>query len=469
MTTASDAAVDRDRDRFAPQPGLPPGPAGVPLLGLLPALRRDRLKAFEEVATYGPIARLKVPGRRKIFFISHPDLIRRVLQDNSANYRRSPLNDLLKPVMGEGLLTADGELWRRQRRLMQPAFHPRKIQDFLALMATATDDLARDWRQVAASGRPTDIMTDMSNLTLRIIIETMFGRAPTSVGEVSDAFLAAQEQIGRQFWALLRLPRWIPTPGSRQFRHGMAVLDRAVSAIINEHERQPATDGEGDLLDRLMAARDPETGKPMDRRQIRDEVTTIIIAGHETSATGLAWTFYLLSQNPEAAERLAAEAEAVLGDRAPEPDDLDRLSDTKRVIQESMRLYPPAPSFGRLAAGPDRLGGYEIPAGSIVVMSQHVMHRHPDWWDQPERFDPDRFTEAASADRPTYAYLPFGGGPRTCIGNHFAMIEMQLILAMLARRFRLELAPQPPIKAKAMITLRPMPGIQMKVVEQRTV
>lgn len=430
-----------------------------PVLGLLPALARDTLGVFERARALGEVVRLAVPGRHPVFVISEPRHIRHVLQDNHANYRRTPFHDRLKALLGEGLVTSEGALWQRQRRLLQPAFRAERIRRFVAIMGASAAELAARWQ--AAEGQVVDVFEAMSGLALEIAIRSLF--ADEARGEdagIGEAVLEAQSWLSGRFWSLA--PDWterLPTPANRRFRRAVARLDTVVGGIIARRL------GEGragdDLLGMLLAAQGGEGGG-IEERQVRDEAMTMLIAGHETSAAALAWTWHLLGAHPAVAEALREEAARVLpGGRLPVPEDIAQLDLARAVIQEAMRLYPPVGWFGRLAAGPDRIGGHAIPAGAILVLSPWLVQRDPRHWPDPARFDPGRF---APGMRPApYTHFPFGGGPRTCIGNHFAMTEMVAALSVLAPRLRLDPVPGAEVRPELFVTLRPRGGLPMRI------
>jgi cytochrome P450 len=439
----------------------PPGPRGVPLLGMMPALRRNPIAVFVDVArSFGDVAYLKI-GPRRGYLVTHPDDIRHVLQDNARNYHKSPLYDKLRVSLGNGLLTSEDAYWLRQRRMAQPAFHRQRIETLASVMAEAAKETAARWETIAARGERIDVADEMMRLTQAIVLRTLLGAdLGPFAGELGRAWTLVNEHIGKSFWSLGLVERW-PTPKNRRFRRALDVLDRAVFHIIDERRR--AGRESNDLLSMLLFARDEETGQVMTDRQLRDEVMTILLAGHETTSLALAWAWYLLSQHPDVQRRLENELDSVLGGRLPAYDDLSRLPYTRMVIEEALRLYPPAWGISRQALGSDEIGGYHLPRGWLVFIIPFVMHRHRAYWEEPESFDPERFTPERSAARPKFVYLPFGAGPRQCIGNQFAMIEAHLVLATLAQRYRLALAPGHPVEPWPLITLRPRHGIKMLV------
>lgn len=399
------------------------------------------------------------------YLFCHPDHNKHVLQDNNRNYTKIPHPSLvlLQPVLGNGLLTSDGDFWRQQRRLAQPAFHRRRIAEFGAIMTGATQMMLDRWQAQADSGRVFDVAEEMMRLTLEIVGRALFSIDITREAErVGTAFTAVNTKLAelsaRPFSPyLIKIP-WLPA--SRTVNENTAVLNDVVESIIEERRARPDA-SEDDLLGLLMAARDEETGRAMDDRQLRDEVMTIMLAGHETTAVALSWTFYLLAQHPVVRRKLEAELAEVLGGRVPTVADVADLAYTTMVIEESMRLYPPAYAIGRWCNEADEIGGYTVPPQSTLTLSPYLTHRHPDFWEEPERFDPDRFTPERQAERPRYAYLPFGGGPRQCIGNNFAMTEATLLLATIAQRYRLALLPGHRVEMEPLITLRPKNGLPM--------
>jgi cytochrome P450 len=366
---------------------------------------------------------------------------------------------LLYPLVGRGLLTSDGDAWLRQRRLMQPAFHRQRITALGQMMVDETLDALARWQGSAQQGDPIAVDQEMMRLTLTIV-----GKALLSIdlgdeaSQFGQAFKQANARFGYENMVSVMLP-WLPTRQNRQFKAAIQTMDSIVYEIIARRRAEPGD--YDDLLTMLLGARDEETGEGMSDRQLRNEMMTILLAGHETTANALTWTFYLLSQHLEVAARLHAEVEGVLAGRPPGIDDLAHLPLTRMVLQEAMRLYPPVWSIARRAVEADDLAGYPIPAGSVIHISLYALHRHPRLWDQAETFRPERFDEAEVEQRHKFAYLPFSAGPRKCIGDQFAMTEGQLILASVAQRFDLALAPDQRIDTAALITLNPKHGMKM--------
>ena len=432
---------------------------------MLPAVRRDPTAAFTRAARqFGNVVFLKI-GPRRGFLITHPADVRHVLQDNARNYHKSPLYAKLRMTLGNGLLTSEDEFWLRQRRIAQPAFHRQRVASLASIMADAGRETAAEWERIASRGEPADVAAEMMRLTRTIVLRALLGAdlgpfAPT----IDDAWTVINEHIAASFWSLGILDGF-PTPKYRRFQAARAVLRGAVDHVISQRRRS-ASDSP-DLLSMLLSARDEETGEAMSDEQLRVEVTTFLLAGQETTSLALTWTWYLLSQHPDCRSRLEREVDTALQGRAPEYADLGNLPYTRMVIDESMRLYPPAWGFSRQALADDELGGYRLPRGWLAFIIPYVLHRLPAFWPDPDAFDPERFSPERIAERPKFVYLPFGAGPRQCIGNQFALIEAQLIVATLAQRYRLHLAGGHRVEPQALITLRPRFGIPM-IVERRT-
>jgi cytochrome P450 len=431
---------------------------------MLPAIRRDPVVAFADAARrYGRIVHFKI-GPRRGYLLNDPDDVRHVLQDNARNYHKSPLYDKLRTVIGNGLLTSEDEFWLRQRRIAQPAFHRQRMAALAGVMADAAREAAANWAPIASTGRPVDVDEEMMRLTRTVVVRTLLGSdLGPFTSKIDQAWTIINEHIGASFWSLGFTDGW-PTPKNRRFQAARAVLRGAVEHVIAERRRHPSD--RNDLLSMLISARDEDTGESMTDEQLRVEVTTFLLAGQETTSLALTWTWYLLSQNPDARRHLEHEIDAVLGGRPPEYADLANLPYLRMVIDESMRLYPPAWGFSRQAMDDDRLSGFRLPRGWLAFVIPYVLHRLPAYWPDPERFDPERFSPERIADRPKFAYIPFGAGPRQCIGNQFALIETQLVVATFAQSYRLHLQPGHRAEAWPLITLRPRFGMPM-VVERR--
>lgn len=432
---------------------------------MLPAVRRNPTAVFMSAAReFGDVVYFKI-GPRHGYLITNPADVRHVLQDNARNYRKSPLYDKLRMSIGNGLLTSEGAFWLRQRRIAQPAFHRQRIEALAGVMADAARQTAAEWQMLASGGHPVDVDEQMMRLTRTVVLRALLG---ADLGPFADridrAWTIINEHIGESFWSL-GLADMFAIAKQRRFRDARSVLQGAVNHVISERRRHPSESA--DLLSMLLSARDEETGEAMTDEQLRVEVTTFLLAGQETTSLALTWTWYLLSQHPDAQRRLEQEIDDVLGDRVPEYADLANLPYTRMVIDESLRLYPPAWGFSRQALADDEVGGFRLPRGWLAFVIPYVLHRLPALWQDPDAFDPERFSPERSMDRPKFAYVPFGAGPRQCIGNHFALIEAQLIVATLAQRYRLRLVPHHRVEPWPLITLRPRFGMPMIIEERR--
>ncbi len=420
------------------------------LRGILPPLK----KLFD---TYGDTFYVHVPSRPTTFFFSKPDDLREILITNAKNIRKdddytNPKTGLAR-FLGTGLLTSEGEFWKRQRKLISPAFHTQRVSAYADTMARYSNDLVNTWRD----GELRNIASDMAHLTMNIIAYTLF--TSTNEGD-SERVGHAVDVMQKSFSQDESLPMWFPTRARRRIQRAEADLNEIVYGIIAE--RRADLHDTGDLLSMLLLT-EGENGERMTDKEVRDEVVTLYLAGHETTANTLNWTFYLLSGHPDIEKRMHAELDAVLGGRTPTLADLPKLKYTEQVIKEALRLYPPAWTFSREAITDLRIGGYDVPAGSVIQIMSYFIHRNPSIWENPLEFNPDRFNEANADKIDKWSYIPFGGGQRVCIGQSFAMLEAHLILATIASRYQLRLKTGHVVKPFASITLNPQGGLPMTV------
>jgi cytochrome P450 len=455
------ATADRLRGSGAP---FAPGPRGHFLFGVGQEMTRSPIRFYMRMRReYGDVVRMRGLLGFHWHLVAHPAGVERVLQTNQQNYPKGKLfNKPLSLLVGQGLLTSEGEFWRRQRRLAQPAFHRQRIHALGETMTSATERMLERWRGFERDGRTFDLAAETTRLTLQIAGLTLFGvDLSAEASRVGSALRVAFEHLNHRMMYPWALPEVIPTRRNRRFLRARRLLNEVVYDIIRERRRQSADTG--DLLSMLLLARDEETGEGMSDEQLRDEVLTILIAGHETGAAALAWAWYLLARHADVERKLGEELARVLGGRTPKASDLPALAYTKMFFDEVLRLYPPAWGLPREAMDDDDIGGYRIPARTPVVVSQYVTHRHPEFWDDPERFDPERFTPERVAARPKFAYFPFGGGSRQCIGNSFALMEAQLVLATVAQHFRPRLAEGQTVEEDPTFTLRPRGGVRVRL------
>jgi cytochrome P450 len=459
--------LERQKIDESPDVAVAPGPKGHWLLGNIPEVWRDVLGFYmRSRRDFGDVVRMKAPVRGQWYLVTHPSGVEHVLQTNNANYVKGRINEPLKLVVGHGLLTSEGSFWLRQRRLIQPAFHRARLAQIATTMSGAALETAGRWEKYFASDNLIDVPREMSRLTLRTVGLALFG---TELGRYAEqmerALGVAIEHANFRMTHPWAWPEHIPTRRNRNFIHARWALESVVRQLIREHKQRGGE--QNDLLEMLLSVRDEETGQGMSNRQLRDEVMTLVLAGHETVAMALSWTWFLLSNHPDVERKLHEELDAVLSGRTPGFEDLPQLSYTRMVLEEAMRLYPPAWAIPRQAVQDDVIGGFRIEAGSPVMLLPYATHRHPEFWDNPEGFDPERFTPDKVAQRPRYAYFPFGGGPRLCIGREFALMEAQLILATLAQRFRLQLLPGAQVLPLPLITMRPVGKLKMTLIERR--
>jgi cytochrome P450 len=435
---------------------LPPGPKGHLLFGhTLPLLRDPLTFARRWAREYGDVVRLRV-GPMVVYLVSHPDDIERVLRSDHRRFRKDRMTRQLSALLGQGLLTGEGDLWRQQRLLAQPAFQAGQIERYSTFMVALTRQVLKRWQP----GDTRDLHTDLMRLTLAIIGQALFGADMEDMADTVGRIL----DIGMNFFAspvsLFPWLYWLPLPANRRFRRACHELDDLMYAAI---ARRRARGGEGeDLLGRLLAVR-ADDGSAMTDRQLRDELVTLFLAGHETTALALSYTFYLLSSHADARARLEAELDEVLQGQPPTVADLPRLPYAEGVIKESMRLYPPAPGVGREALEDCEIGGYFVPQGMQISLLQWVVHRDPRWFEAPDEFRPQRWTDDLVRRLPRCAYFPFGDGPRICIGQQLAMIEAVLILATIAQQYRLEVPADFRLDLLMSVTLRPKQGMPVVV------
>jgi len=440
---------------------FPPGPPNRLVSALFGAMQQNPLDYFTELAQkYGDVAGMRI-GNFRTLFINHPDLIEDVLVNKARLYHKGRILQSNKYLFGEGLLTSEGDFWLRQRRLSQPAFHRERIAAYAATMAEYTEQMLATWR----GGEERDVHEEMLNLALRIVGKTLFDadvtRDAKEVGETLDILL----EIAANFGRTVLVPLWVPTPRNLRAKMGVRRLEKVIYRIIAER-RAGGRDGagldRGDLLSTLLQVQD-EDGTRMSDRQLRDETITLFLAGHETTANTLSWTWWLLAQNPVVEKRLHEELDGVLGGRAPTVEDLPKLQYLGRILTESLRLYPTAWGMARLAAEEHEIAGYPVHPGYGVAFAQWVVHRDARWFDAPLEFRPERWENGLAKQLPRFAYFPFGGGPRQCIGNTFALMEASVVLATVGQKFRFTLVPGHKVTPLASITMRPKSGIRVRL------
>jgi cytochrome P450 len=437
---------------------IPPGPKGWPLVGVTLEVRRDPLGTMRRVAReYGDIVSLPIAFQDRIL-LSHPDYVEQLLVIQQGNFHKSELTKrVTEGLLGQGLLISEGEFWRRQRRLAQPAFHRSRIHEYAATMLESAQAQIRPWHD----GEERDVASEMMSLTLDVAVRTLFGTTlPAEAQQVGRAMTFLMRYQLRRQRSPVRIPENWPTPENRRAERERGFVDSLVYRIIEDRKSQPHANHRNDLLSMLMAAMD-EDGSQMTPKQLRDETMTLFLAGHETTAQMLSWTWYMLGENPSAERRLHEELSSVLGGRPPEVSDLGRLRYLQAVMNEVLRMYPPAYILGRTSITPCQIGGYDFPAGSTMLCSQWVMHRDPRYFADPDEFRPERWLDGLANRLPAGAYFPFGDGPRRCIGQGFALLEAAIVIGTLAQRFRLRLVPGHPVVPEPLVTLRPRNGIRM--------
>jgi enediyne biosynthesis protein E7 len=424
---------------------LPPTSTG----GKIREMVRNPLQFFQGIASqYGDIVCYR-PAPEPAYLLNHPNYVRHVLVDNNRNYTKATSSNLLfKNVVADGLLTSEGETWRKQRRMMQPAFHHTRIEQLDGMIVEAAQSTLDVWQRAFESNKAIDISREMAALTLTVTTRALFGV------DLGDEVREIGEIINRA-------ANYLEKPSNPHMVQSRQDFGAVVDRIIQQR-KQNFKDG-GDLLSSMILARDEKTGTGMDDEQLRNQVMTLMLAGYETTATTLTWTWYLLSQNPAAMDRLRSEVRKTLNGRLPRYSDLENMPYTGMVLDESLRLFPPAWTLGRRAIGEDEIDGYYIPANTVIAICIYALHRHPAFWDQPDIFDPERFSPGNSAGRNKFAYIPFGAGPRQCIGNNFGLMEASLIMACILQRFELHLLPGTEVTPQAFYVLRPSRDMMMSL------
>ncbi len=437
----------------------------MPVLGSALDLQRRGQVAFfvESWRAYGDVVRFRL-GPFVAHILAHPDHIHHVLVRNASNYPKGPSYAKMRPALGSGLATSEGALWRRQRRLIQPPFTHSSVLRLATQITEALDSALSDWHRTVSDRRVIAINREMAHLSLTVLLRTIFGSDDgVNARPILEATMVVGSFLNRRLASFVDIPLAVPTPANRRFNKALQGFDSSINKLVQA--RRARSDTGTDLLGALLSARDSETGMAMSNRQVHDEVFTILLAGHETVALGLTWTSYLLARHPHVENRLQAELATRLAGRSPAVEDLPALPYTRMVLEEAMRLYPPIWAVPRAALAEDEIAGYHIPAGSLIFASQYLAHRHPDFWESPATFDPERFAPDR-AERARRAYFPFGEGARSCMGVHFAMVEMCLVLATVAQRYRLRLVDGAPIEPTSMVSLHPSRDV-LAIVETR--
>jgi len=434
---------------------LPPGPKGIWFLGSALEQLRDPLGIFVRGhERYGDIVHYWMGPGGTMILLNHPDHVKHVLVNNPQNYVKPPQGGGL---LGNGLFSSRGDFWKRQRRMMQPAFHRDRLGPMVQRAVEGTRSMLTRLEAQARSGKPFDVEQEMTWVLRSVVSQSVFSLDVTELSPtVRDAFEYVMA-FGRRkisIWNALPLPRL----GRRRNKECIGLLDKTVYELVRQRMQNPGE--HQDQLSAMIAARDPQ-GEPMTDKQLRDEAMTLFVAGHEATVSAMTWVWYLLDRHPEVQQKVREEMATVLGDAPPTAQTLPRLQYTSQVFEEALRLYPPAWVMGRIAKEEDQIGGYTIPARSTVVLSQYVMHRHPAYWQDPERFDPERFAPERKGTQPRYAYFPFGGGQRLCIGDSLAEIHALVVMAAVLQRYRLELVPGFRVEPEAGVTLRPAHGLRM--------
>ncbi|MGW1296281.1 cytochrome P450 [Streptomyces sp. NPDC002533] len=439
----------------------PPGPPVRALPGLLRKLAVDRLGMMRDAAELSDAVRVSM-GPKKMYIFNRPDYAKHVLADNADNYHKGIGLVESRKVLGDGLLTSEGELWRSQRRNVQPAFKPGRIAAQAGAVAEESGRLVELLRERAGSAH-VDVLQEITGLTLGVLGRTLMDTSLEGHGGIAHAFEAVQDQAMFDMVSQGLVPTWVPLGTQRRFRRARRELTRIVDDLVTDRGSR-LSEGDDDAFARMILAAREHRDPAQARRLLREELVTLLLAGHETTASTLSWTLLLLARHPHARDLVREEACSVLaGGRLPEAEDLHKLTYTMQVVQEAMRLYPPVWILPRIAQRPDVVGGFAVPAGADVLVCPYTLHRHPDLWEDPERFDPGRFDPARVANRPRYAYIPFGAGPRFCVGSNLGMMEAVFVTALLTRDLDLEVAPGHRAVAEPMMSLRMRGGLPMTV------
>ncbi len=433
------------------------------LRGCLRQMQQEPLALYRDAwRQHGDFVRFRVVPGFYMYLLAHPAAIEYVLHTNLKNYRKpDSFNHSVRLLTGGGILTSEGDFWRRQRRLVQPAFSRPAVMALGGVMTEAIARFVAEW-EAAADDRRVDVLPELMRLGLRIASLTLLGTDISGEADaIGQAYRTTFEYVSLKMnGRLMFSPLWMPTSRNRQFRQAKALLDRVVLELIARRRGEPPKD---DVLGRLLAAQDEESGTGMTDEQLKDEAITLLTAGHETGGAASAWALYLLAKHPEVQQSLHDEVRGCLGGRMPTVDDLSRMPLATAVLEETMRLYPPAWGMPRETLADDEICGYPVPARATLMLSQLLAHRHPDFWPEPDRFDPRRFLSSAGAERARFAYFPFGGGPRICVGNQMAMVEGPLVLAALVQRFQFTLVANQQIVPDPTFTLRPKYGVQLVI------
>lgn len=441
----------------------PPGPRGHKLIGSLLDVRRDRLKfVMKATRQYGDLVCFQM-GPKRLYLLSHPEHIKHVLCNRPDNYHKGLGLEEAKPLLGQGLLTSEGDLWARQRNLLHMSFRGARMEAYGDVMIKSLLAMLERWRKLEEMGQPVDVNREMARLTLTILGEAMFRADLGAVAdEVADNLALITRWAMSRMAAFIKVPWRFPTPRNLQAHSALRRLNSVVGDLLSGSVQLDVEQDE-DLLSHLRSHCDAGGGAEAKDQLIRDEVMTLLLAGYETTAATLTWTWYLLSQRAEVEERLHQEIDDVIGGRCPGIADLPRLVYTRMIIEEVLRLYPPVWLIPRRAMAEDRIGGYTIPAKSDVLLSIYTLHRHPGFWANPDRFDPDRFTTDQKAQRAPYSYLPFGAGPRVCLGSRFGMMEAMLALAVIAQKYRFELVCDHPVEPETTLSLQIRHDLTMRL------